>query len=132
MRKGLSPVVAVVLLIALAVIMSMSIYFWASSLNTMEGAYPDDQARAKPISVQTVECNAGVGGNLTARILNVGTATIDANFTLVYASGSVEMTGISIIPGDSEEVEFLNTELTSGSMYVIMGTGRVTAAPVVC
>ena len=130
MRKGISPVIAVVLLVAIAATSAMMIYFWMPGLAS--SSLYAEQATADPVSAQSVECMPGAGGWMAMDLLNLGTAAIDANFTINHNSGQVELTGVAILPGRAAAVNFTNTNLTDGSIYVIVGTGKVTPVYVVC
>ncbi len=52
-KKGISPVVAVVLLIAIAVIAAVGLYFWIGSLT----GQPTTKQKPRTITASTVNCN---------------------------------------------------------------------------
>jgi flagellin-like protein len=64
--KGISPIVAVVLLIAIAVIAAVGLYFWVGGLATQQ------PTTAKP-GVITSTCQGG-----TVLVTNIGTSNITA------------------------------------------------------
>ncbi|MCK4327438.1 MAG: type IV pilin [Candidatus Diapherotrites archaeon] len=128
--KGISPVVGVVLLIAIAVTAVASIYFWAGGLSA--AGYGDDEPTIQQISARRVSCTPGAAGTLQATIINMDVTRVDTNLTLAHDSGLVTVNGVSIMPGASKEVTFNNAGLTRGKAYVIVGSGQVGQAVVVC
>jgi flagellin-like protein len=68
--KGISPIVAVVLLIAIAVIAAVGLYFWVGGLATQQ------PTTAKP-GVISANCAGG-----TILVSNIGTASMNASSLL--------------------------------------------------
>jgi flagellin-like protein len=82
MRKGISPIVAVVLLIAIAVIAAVGLYFWVGGLATKQ------PTTSRP-GVITANCQAP---NLY--VTNTGTTTIwGGTLNVTTSTGTVTMTG---------------------------------------
>ena len=88
MRKGISPVVAVVLLIAIAVIAAVGLYFWVGGLATKQPT-PDTPTI---LSAQKVSCNA-----------TSGTSTVNATLTALVQNldPSAPYTGDLYITSDN-------------------------------
>ncbi len=119
MKKGVSPVVAVVLLIAIAVIAAVGVWYWI-------GAYT-----SKP-NVQTSQKSFTVSGCSTdyskVLVYNNGGETLSGNVTLYYANGTstgLHLTLSSLGVGDSAYVGVYNASgasktLTSGTTYQVV------------
>ena len=98
MRKGISPIVAVVLLIAIAVIAAVGLYFWVGGLATKQ------PTPSTPGTITAI-CS---GTNRVITVSNTGTETIDASTLLVSSTNddvSVSQTAgnctAGLGPGDS-------------------------------
>ncbi|MCK4327439.1 MAG: type IV pilin [Candidatus Diapherotrites archaeon] len=137
MRKGISPIVAVVLLIAIAVIAAVGLYFWVGGLATKQPT-PDTP---NIITAQTVTCatNAGVPTDVTVMLQNLGTDLIATgqNFTLVANNAScVEALGADLGPGAQVALTFpcalANGSMTDGKSYIIVGPVGVAQATITC
>jgi len=96
MRKGISPIVAVVLLIAIAVIAAVGLYFWVGGLATK-------QPTPSTPNVITATCT---GGRVT--ITNIGTGIINEN--LLASTGAVAYNSTT------------SGTITSGETVVASGT----------
>lgn len=66
MKKGISPIVAVVLLIAIAVISAVGLYFWVGGLATKQPT-PNTP---KTITAYAVKCGSSSSENTTIMIAN--------------------------------------------------------------
>ena len=83
MKKGISPIVAVVLLIAIAVIAAVGLYFWVGGLATKQPT-PSTPGTISAIcqgSVLTVS-NTGANTILSAdmvNLVNTGTVTVESD-----------------------------------------------------
>lgn len=83
MKKGISPIVAVVLLIAIAVIAAVGLYFWV-------GSYMQPGDTPPPPAMMTAQCtNAGESTNGTVIVSNIGPGSITKN-TLRVVIGTTE------------------------------------------
>jgi len=71
MRKGISPVIAVVLLIAISVIAAVGVWYWVAELAGQPAGLDHDQ-----MAVSVEECNAETTEN-ALRIRNTGGVNID-------------------------------------------------------
>ena len=84
MRKGISPIVAVVLLIAIAVIAAVGLYFWVGGLATK-------QPTPSTPGVISAICS---GSQHIVTISNTGASAIDATSLLnSMSTGSITTTG---------------------------------------
>ncbi len=133
MRKGISPVVAVVLLIAIAVIAAVAVWFWVSPLTAKPATAGTAQ---KTISV--VSCTIS-GNNANLKINNPGGLTVtEAELASadIYEAGaatatvtdlsSVNLSTISSISPGSQLVVTLNNSaagLQTGTQYELRITG---------
>lgn len=141
MRKGISPVVAVVLLIAIAVIAAVGLYFWVGGLATKQPT----AERPIPLNGQMYRCDLGDtagGDNITALMQNMDSAITLTNSSyplkILDDDGDVMVatTAPDIVPSGQEAWVFKQTtgtlsNLTKGITYIIYGTG-VGQALVVC
>lgn len=141
MREGISPVVAVVLLIAIAVIASVGLYFWVGGIATKQPE-PD---KPIPLNAQMYKCDLGDeagGDNMTVLIQNLDSATTLKNSThplKILDDDGEEMVGYTapdIVPSGQEVWVFkavagAASNLTGGYTYIIYGTG-VGQATIVC
>ncbi len=131
MKKGISPIVAVVLLIAIAVIAAVGLYFWVGGLATKQ------PTPSTPIvlGAQRVSCNA-TANTTTVMIQNLGStgSVTAANLRLVDDNGTqVAGDGTDIAASNQGPIDFDNANLTSGTTYVILSTdASVSQATTVC
>ncbi len=135
MKKGISPVVAVVLLIAIAVIAAVGVWYWIGSYT---GAPTAIRSSLKTITVQ--KCNG-----TSVYIQNIGTENLTgtAKFyddegtpmgTLNFSALSTKSVG----PGESAWVPLYQTnsspyttEIASNKQYTILESGYMTT-PFTC
>ena len=90
--KGISPVVSIVLVIALAIIVTMGVYFWAAGLTTK----PDlDPPHLYEINAEFEDYTTG-----QIRVYNIDTVNIGAQ-TMHIAGSSSTCTITALSPGDS-------------------------------
>ncbi|MFC2174809.1 archaellin/type IV pilin N-terminal domain-containing protein [archaeon] len=138
MRKGISPIVSVVLLIAISVISAVSLYFWVGGLATKQ-ATPE---RPIVINAQTYRCTLAASDSMTVLIQNLdASATLDnVSQPLRLLDDNLEImiatTAPDIGPGGQEAWTFEQStaaaaELTKGVTYIIYGAGTGQAT-VVC
>ena len=105
MKRGISPIVAVVLLIAIAVIAAVGLYFWVGSL-TGKQATPNTP---KMITANVI-CNQT--GNSTILITNIGTEKISSlNTTLKTSDSNVKIVDCS--PNDISSGETASCTITN-------------------
>ncbi len=106
MKKGISPVVSSVLLIALAVIISVGIYFWATNVDLNP---TPSTATLTPISVARTGTSSFLVTNqgttsLTLDLLNtVSGNTCTFTGTIILEPGSTQNCTLSGVP-DCEEI----------------------------
>ena len=119
MRKGISPIVAVVLLIAIAVIAAVGLYFWVTTFTS------SPSSGAKPYVIGAVCTGAGKNTNGTLFITNPqDTAiTLSASNTLhvTTSSGADYSTTSGTIPANGNlqiSASTLGASLTSGTTGV--------------
>jgi len=118
MRKGVSPVVAIVLLIAIAVISAVAVWSWVSPLTS------------KPATGSTAQYSAIVWRCYpdpnTLDIKNTGGLAITlANFTVINSTGgnpgNTSM-AISLVPGDTASSVTAGVDFLPGQTYKLRST----------
>ncbi len=122
MKKGISPVVAVVLLIAIAVIAAVGVWSWIGAYTSK----PNVQTSTKSFSVKS--CSSDYKKVL---IYNNGGEILDGNVSLYYSNGTD--TGLHLVInnlgiGDTTYVNVENASgdnvaLTSGVTYQVVEEG---------
>ncbi|MCD6414212.1 MAG: type IV pilin [Candidatus Diapherotrites archaeon] len=125
MKKGISPIVAVVLLIAIAVIAAVGLYFSIPRLTNV-GNTPN-----MPIGISAVCMGASSTTNGTIYIQNTGTRTIPINtlnVTVGTTTTSLTHSAISEQGTISVTATTLNTSLTTGTSGTVWGNGVTTAS----
>jgi FlaG/FlaF family flagellin (archaellin) len=116
--KGVSPVVAIVMLIAISVIATVSVWFW---INPMTGKPATADTTQKTVSVE--QCYAQTNA---LRLRNSGGYAITNQLFEVYMSSTgnpigVNVTVDSLNPGESDM--FNASGLTPGIQYFLRATG---------
>ena len=116
MRKGISPVVSVVLLIAISVIAAVGLYFWVGGLATKQAGVTAPTV----IGVTPVECTSNT---LTVLVSNLGTNSIyKADLNVISDNATVSGSGVESIAANSQGlVNFTNGLFTDGTEYTIYG-----------
>jgi flagellin-like protein len=128
MQKGISPIVAVVLLIAIAVIAAVGLYFWVGGLATQQ---PTTQ---KPIviSAQGLSCGKLAAGEwATAMVQNLDPSqTLAATLYIKDDTGTASNSTISFLPSSQNLTNFSSagSGFTVGNTYVIYGTSGTSQA----
>jgi len=111
MRKGVSPVVAIVLLIAIAVISAVAVWTWVGPLTSKPPMGSTTQ-----YSLTVLRCYAGTA---VIEVKNTGGTRISGvNFTLINKSdgqscGSTQ--ALTLAPGD------VNSSLVTGTVTLVSG-----------
>ncbi len=125
MKKGISPVIAVVLLIAIAVIAAVGVWYWAAGL-----ADKPPGAETAQTAFTVGECNlneAETPSNASARIVNTGGVNIGSDrMVTVYSEG--EHRGnisfdLGLEAGEEAYVDLVSTDedhFTSGTQYTVV------------
>jgi flagellin-like protein len=120
MRKGVSPVVAIVLLIAIAVISAVAVWSWVSPLTSKPPTGSTVQ-----YSISVLHCYPSTT-NSTLDIKNTGGVTINSqNWDLINAtSGATIISNAlnvsqTLAPGATSSIVMVNTNLTAGSGYIL-------------
>ncbi len=111
MKKGMSPIVAVVLLIAISVIAAISIYFWSAGLVTKQ-----------PTSEKPVPIVANPVGGGKVLIANLGQEVVNAS-SLKTSDPNVEISCSSATIQPGEQVLCTITGTPSSGTIAIYGSG---------
>lgn len=104
MKKGISPIVAVVLLIAISVIAAVGLYFWVTAFTTA----PATGTTPYVITASCIGASSAYNGTLF--VYNTGTKTIAAdsiNYRIGTSTGSY--THSAIAPKGSEALNATST-----------------------
>jgi len=118
MRKGVSPVVAIVLLIAIAVISAVAVWTWVGPLTSKPPMGSTTQ-----YSLTVLRCYAGTP---VIEVKNTGGTRISGvNFTLINKSdgqscGSTQ--ALTLAPGDVNSSLVTGANLVSGMPYALRAT----------
>ncbi len=114
MRKGISPIVAVVLLIAIAVIAAVGLYFWVGGLATKQPT---------PTAPGTITATC-TGSVLT--VTNIGANSLtDATLSI---TGTSAASACSDIPTASGATAVCLANMSSGETGTVYGAGTGAAA----
>jgi len=121
-RQAISPVIATLLLIVIAVASAVLAYIWIIGYQgtlTQQASTPQLQERIK---IEAVEYD---GTNLYAYVRNIGDIKVDiVTAYLINASGNViasnlTISNLSLNPGDLDRVKIPNSPIESGKTYVV-------------
>jgi flagellin-like protein len=107
-RKGISPVIATVILVAVAITVSVSVAYWMGGISSL-------YTRLEKIEVQSATATKGVAGNYTITLAVKNTGSADATIDNVMINGKplsqfTEVTsnlavgGTSVVAGGSASV----------------------------
>ncbi len=138
MKKGISPIVAVVLLIAIAVIAAVGLYFWVGGLATKQPT-PNPPAT---ISAYAVKCGTGAK-NTTIMIANTSppgtTITISElkdslghSFAQGSNPGGWECRAATLDSGDQTACTLNASDWGAGSGTISIYGNKVASATVTC
>ena len=108
MKKGISPIVAVVLLIAIAVIAAVGLYFWVGGIATQQPT-PDT-----PGTITAVCTMQGSVGILT--VSNTGTTAL-ADADLTYGGGTCDLSCKALGVGDTCVCSHAMSSGNDGTVY---------------
>jgi len=116
MRKGVSPVVAIVLLIAIAVISAVAVWTWVGPLTSKPPMGSTTQ-----YSMQVVRCYSSTS---TIDIKNTGGTKISAQaFSLISkvdgAQLNATVTSQTLAPGEVNSSVLITPALSSGVQYAL-------------
>lgn len=126
MRKGVSPVVAIVLLIAIAVISAVAVWSWVGPLTSKPPTGSTTQYK-----LDVLRCYPdGIGGVNSADIRNGGGVKITSqNFSLIDASSGATLgtagafaSLVTLVPGETSSALIVNYDVTAGSSYELRAT----------
>jgi len=117
MKKGVSPVVAVVLLIAIAVIAAVGVWYWIGAYTSK----PNIQTSQKSFTVSACTTDGD-----KVLVYNNGGEKLTTNAEIYYANGtktdlSINFSGAPLDTGQSAYVNITGGTLSSGATYQIVG-----------
>ena len=107
-RKGISPVIATVILVAVAITVSVSVAYWMGGISSL-------YTRLEKIEVQSITAIKGVAGNYTITLAVKNTGSADATIDSVMINGkplsqypevtaNLAVGGTSVVAGGSASV----------------------------
>jgi flagellin-like protein len=107
-RKGISPVIATVILVAVAITVSVSVAYWMGGISSL-------YTRLEKIEVQSAVASKGVTGNYTITLAVKNTGSADATIDSVFINGkplsqftgvttNLAVGGTSVVAGGSASV----------------------------
>ncbi len=113
-KKGVSPVIAVVLMIAVAVAIAVIVYTWASGFTSEKtGA---ESAEAEQLVLEAQNCS---GNTLTVYIRNA--LSTDSVIDTIYHNGVIEATGDgTVLQANSVTTYIVPGTYTSGDDVMIV------------
>ena len=123
MRKGISQIISIVILIAIAVIVGVALYFWTGGL----AAKPSTPSSPRSIAVSVTECGTSSQNYTDVVISNTGsknTDTIYTRYDLALAGGSGNEAFDSshcdsyLDPGDSGSCRILGFVIGDGTLMI--------------
>ena len=76
-RKGISPVIATVILVAVAITVSVSVAYWMGGISSL-------YTRLEKIEIQSIVATKGVAGNYTITLAAKNTGSADATIVSSY------------------------------------------------
>ena len=124
-RKGISPIIATVILVLIAVAAGVMLWLWVSGFTSAMPA--EQQALNERIRIDAVKVEGGSGGNknVTIYVRNIGktNVTIGAAYILdtsniIIASNTSTRSMPRIPPGGVEGVRVSSVQLRTGYAYV--------------
>ena len=131
MKKGISPIVAVVLLIAIAVIAAVGLYFWVTSMATPKAT------TTTPYTITASCMGAGTNANGTLFIYNTGSEDISLSSNNIKITQNdvlrKTLSSGTISAGDYEDYTAaeINATLTVGDKLIVSGNA-ISPVSVVC
>lgn len=135
-RKGITPIIAVILLLLMTVVASTAAYFWMVNVQTniqqnvessIQGSFTSDLTQ---FTIVSSTCEA-TPDNITVVLLNAGSVDIDAGdlvVTLSSLSGSTLDTVIDtgftgLLESSSAQLEYeSNYDIVTGTTYAVKVT----------
>ena len=79
-RKGISPVIATVILVAVAITVAVSVAYWMGGISSM-------YTRLEKVEVSSTSVAKGTAGNYTITMIVKNTGSADASLDQVYING---------------------------------------------
>ena len=110
-RKGISPVIATVILVAVAITVSISVAYWMGGISSL-------YTRLEKIEIHSITAEKGVAGNYTITLAVKNTGSADATIDSVMINGrplsqfpgvttTIAVGGTSVVAGGSASVNVL-------------------------
>jgi flagellin-like protein len=127
-RKGISPVIATVILVAVAITVSVSVAYWMGGISSL-------YTRLEKIEIQSIVAVKGVAGNYTITLAVKNTGSADATIDSVFINGkplsqfsgvtsNLAVGGTSCIAGGSATVR-VNVPANAGAPFTVGTTLEV-------
>jgi len=118
-RKGISPVIATVILVAVAITVSISVAYWMGGISSL-------YTRLEKIEIHSITAEKGVAGNYTITLTAKNTGSADATIDSVKINGIP----LSQFPGVISDLAVGGTSvLAGGSASVTISVPAGQGAP---
>jgi flagellin-like protein len=122
-RKGVSPVIATLLLIVIAVAAAVLTYIWVTGYigrTTTAAEAPQLQERIK---INAVQAAAGTGVTVTISAMNIGDVKVTIKAAYILTEGGTQVcfntnVGTSSDPGQINDIQVSGCSLSAGTTYV--------------
>ena len=117
-RKGISPVIATVILVAVAITVSVSVAYWMGGISSL-------YTRLEKIEIQSITAVKGVAGNYTITLAAKNTGSADATIDSVFINGKP----LTQFPGVTASIGSGTSCIAGGSATVRIDVPANTGAP---
>ena len=124
-RKGVSPVIATLLLIVVAVAAAVLTYIWVTGYigrTTSAAEAPQLQERIK---INAVQAAAGASAKVNVSVMNIGDVKVNITAAYILTEGGTLVCSNTTFsdpsylnPGATSDVEVSNCNLEAGTTYI--------------
>jgi len=124
MKKGISPVVAVVLLIAIAVIASVGVWYWIGEFTDKPSVAGADKSMTITECTGTAVFVQNTGANKldgTVAFYDIGKTQVGVLDFSVLAGGGIDVAGADWVDLYNISGSEITTDLDAGTYYVLEG-----------
>jgi len=131
-KRAVSPVLATLMMVAVAVALSVIIFTWSQGFLSQTGEAASGQQAAQNIAAQSgilIEAVTFDTSKATVYVRNVGTVKVtpaNYTYTIKTASGTTSAggaTGLSALsPGEQDSFEISGLSLSSGDVFTVKVT----------
>jgi flagellin-like protein len=120
MRKGISPLVAVVTLIVFTLVVTGIIASWATQFAQQQRSAMEFCTDARVILLSGVYTDDGGTGNITLNIHNYGTVDLDFIVFGTFTNGAINKVGeAQIAAGDIGQFYYYDVDITTVDQFTV-------------